>query len=254
MKIKRSFHLGKKTPKVDPRTLLLANYLRYEVLPPAPTKVDWGAKVKKWDMLANDRVGDCTCAAAGHLILDWTANDAPRPIRPTDRQILAAYSAITGYNPRTGANDNGAYALDVLNYWRKSGIARRKILAYVALEPGNFSHMRDALFLFGGCYLGLNLPASAQDQKVWSVPPGGAVGQAAPGSWGGHAVPVVGYDARGLTAVTWGDTQRMTWGFLQTYCDEAYAILSGDWTGKDRMAPSGVDLVSLRKDLNAVTR
>ena len=30
-----------------------------------------------------------------------------------------------------------------------------------------------------------------------------------PGSWGGHAVPVVAYDVRGITWVTWGALQPM---------------------------------------------
>jgi hypothetical protein len=254
MKSTPVYKLGKQPARHDVRTLQLANYLKPEALPPAPPSVDWGAKLKDWDMMANDHVGDCTCAAAGHLIMDWTFNEGPQAVIPADKQILAAYSAITGYDPKTGANDHGAVELDVLNYWRRTGIANRKILAYAALEPGNQGHVRDALFLFGGCYLGLALPISAQRQKVWSVPPGGAKGEGAPGSWGGHAVPIVGYDSRGLTAITWGAAKRMTWEFLNVYCDEAYAVLSGDWTGADMRAPNGVDLKSLEADLKEVTR
>jgi hypothetical protein len=248
------YKLGKRPVRYDPRTLQLANYLRSEALPPTPPSIDWGAKVEVWAMFANDRVGCCTCAAAGHLIMDWTANDAPKMLVPTDQQILKTYSDITGYDPKTGANDTGAYALDVLNHWRRKGVAKRRILAYTALEPGNHGHVRDALYLFGGCYLGLALPVSAQKQKVWSVPPGGAKGEGAPGSWGGHAVSIVGYDARGLVVVTWGAVKRMTWGFLDAYCDEAYAVLSGDWTGRDLRAPNGVDLAALQADLRDVTR
>jgi hypothetical protein len=79
------------------------------------------------------------------------------------------------------------------------------------------------------CYIGLALPISAQNQDVWAVPPGGSAGEGSPGSWGGHAVPIVAYDSRGLTVITWGATKRMTWQFLDTYCDEAYALLSQDW-------------------------
>jgi hypothetical protein len=254
MKATPLFKLGKLPVRHDPRTLQMADYLRYEALPPSPPTVNWGSKVHAWGMMANDRVGDCTCAAAGHMILDWSTCDGPKPIMPTDAQILAAYSAITGYDPKSGANDNGAVELDVLNYWRKKGIAKRRILAYVSLEPGNHDHVRDALYLFGGCYLGVSLPISAQKQKVWSVPSGGAKGEGAAGSWGGHAVPVVGYDSRGLTTITWGQPKRMTWGFLDAYCEEAYAVLSGDWTGSDLKAPNGVDLKALQADLRAVTK
>ena len=87
-------------------------------------------------MMHNDTIGDCTCAAAGHLVMEWTANVGAETT-PADADILAAYSAITGYDPKTGANDNGAVETDVLNYWRKTGIAGHKIMAYAALEPGN---------------------------------------------------------------------------------------------------------------------
>ena len=199
-------------------------------------------------MMANDRLGDCTCAAAGHMIECWTANASKEKV-PTDASIIAAYSAITGYDPHTGENDNGAVELDVLNYWRKRGIAGSQISAYAAVKPGNHDHVRQSVFLFGGCYIGLSLPISAQTQKIWNVVKGPR-GKA--GSWGGHAVPVVAYDANGLTVVTWGKLMQMTWAFWDAYCDEAYAILSPDWLEAGKTSPSGFDVAALQSDLRTV--
>jgi hypothetical protein len=244
--------LGKRAPHHDRRTLLLANYLNLKALPILPAQQDWSGKVTVWGMMKNDTVGDCTCAAAGHLIEEWTSN-VGQEVVPTDDTIIGAYSAITGYNPTTGSNDNGAVELDVLNYWRQTGISGHKIDAYVALEPGNHDHVRAAVYIFGDSYIGVALPITAQTQDVWSVPPGGPNGDGAPGSWGGHAVPVVAYDALGLTVVTWGALKRMTWGFWDTYCDEAYAVLSEDFVNQDKIAASGIDLQTLQADLNAIT-
>ena len=248
------FKLGKRPARHDPRTLLLADYLVPADLPVPPPRQDWGSHIAQWGMMANDRVGDCTCSAAGHLIMDWTSNAKAKTAQPTDAQVLAAYSAITGYDPRTGANDNGAVELDVLNYWRQKGVGGHKIGAYAALEPKNHDHVRQALYLFGGLYLGVALPVSAQRQKVWCVPPGGAVGEGAPGSWGGHAVPVIAYDPLGLTVVTWGALKRLTWGFFDAYCDESYACLAPDWINGRRQAPNGLDLQALQADLKKVAR
>ena len=198
-------------------------------------------------MLGNDVLGDCTCAAAGHMIECWSANAGVEKV-PTDSSIIAAYSSITGYDPHTGANDNGAVCLDVLNFWRKKGIAGSQISAYAALQPGNHDHVRQSLYLFGGVYLGLSLPLSAQTQKVWAVVKGPR-GRA--GSWGGHAVPVVAYDAKGLTVVTWGMLKTMTWQFFSLYCDEAYALLSNDWLNAGK-SPAGFDLAALQQDLHRV--
>jgi hypothetical protein len=248
----RKLKLGKSAARHDPRTLLLASYITAQ-LPPPPASVDLTAKVQTWGMMQNDQIGDCTCAAAGHLIMEWTANAGKKMVTPTDKQIVAAYSAITGYNPATGANDNGAVEIDVLNYWRQTGIAGHKIGAYVALEPSNHSHIMDSVYIFEGCYIGLQLPISAQDQvknhQTWSVPPGGAIGDGKPGSWGGHAVPVVAYDSRGVTVVTWGALQTMTWSFWETYCEEAYAILSKDYLNGKKSSPEGFSLAQLQADL-----
>lgn len=245
--------LGKQAARHDPRTLLLAAYLT-PVLPTPPASFDLSAKVgASWGMMENDQLGDCTCAAAGHLLMEWTANADKKMFTPTDKQIVAAYSAITGYNPTTGAHDDGAVEVDVLNYWRQSGIAGHKIGAYMALEPANHSHIMDSVYIFEGCYIGLQLPKSAQAQvqnhQPWSVPPGGATGDGKPGSWGGHAVPVVAYDARGVTVVTWGALQTMTWTFWETYCEEAYAILSTDYLTNKKQTPQGFNLTQLQADL-----
>jgi len=249
----RKLKLGKQVARHDPRTLLLAAYLS-PALPAPPASFDASEKVKTWGMMENDQLGDCTCAAAGHLIMEWTANAGKKMVTPTDKQIVAAYSAITGYNPTTGANDNGAVEVDVLNYWRQSGIAGHKIGAYVALEPANHSHIMDSVYIFEGCYIGLQLPISAQAQvqnhQPWSVPPGGTTGDGKPGSWGGHAVPVVAYDSRGVTCVTWGALQKMTWSFWEAYCEEAYAILSKDMLTGKKKSPQGFSLQQLEADLS----
>lgn len=247
----QAYKLGKKAAKHDPRTLRLANYLPPTAIAPPPSKEDWEKKVKNWPMMMNDTLGDCTCACAGHMIEQWTTytDDA---YTPDDHAIVGAYSAITGYTPGNPDTDQGAVVVDVLNYWRRTGIAKRKILGYAALEPRNHMQVRDSVVLFGNCYLGVSLPISAQNQRVWSVPPGGPTGQGAPGSWGGHAIPVVAYNTRGLTVVTWGALKHMTWHFLDTYCDEAYAVLSHDWIAKNKLSPGNFDLEALQADLQQI--
>jgi hypothetical protein len=248
--------LGRLPPRHDPRTLMLASYVSPE-LPPAPASCAWSGKVNGWPMMANDRLGDCAIAAPGHQIEAWTANVGMQ-FTPSDQEIVAAYSAVSGYDPATGANDAGCVELDVLNYWRTTGIAGHKIGAFVAIEPGNHTQVREAAWLFGGVYVGLSLPLAAQRQQVWSAPFNPLVAQFfpayQPGSWGGHAVYIVDYDARGLTCITWGAPKRMTWAFLDTYCEEAWGILSSDWFDTAGKAPNGFDLSALQADLAAVTK
>jgi hypothetical protein len=242
----RAMKLGKRGPGHDPRTLRLADYLT-SALPTPPTRRFWTRKVKDWPMLGNDQVGDCTCAAAAHLIQEWTTF-AGTPFTPSTAQVLRAYEQVAGFRPNDPSTDRGATLLEVLKYWHSTGIAGRTVGAYAQLEPGNTQHVKDTVFLFGGAYIGLDLPLSCQQQRVWSVGAGPA-SETAPGTWGGHCVPIVGYDAQGLVCVTWGELKRMTWPFFEKYCDEAWAVLSTDWFIGDGKSVSGFDLDALKADL-----
>jgi len=243
--------LGKKPARHDARTLNLREFLRAESLPPFPPEHHQARHVKRWPTLGNRRIENCTCAAAGHLIHAWTSRVGTAVILPT-RTVVRAYSHITGYNPRTGENDEGADVLTVLKYWRKTGFDGHRIEAFVGLERHHSLHVRAGIFLFGGVYVGLSLPRSAHGQKIWHVPTTGPTGDGKPDSWGGHVVPIIGYDEHGLTAITWGRRQRMTWGFWQTYCDEAYAVLGPDLFDGLSTAPAGVDVTALRDALAAL--
>ena len=250
------YKFGKQPARYDARTLRLADYL--EDLPAPMPSVNNARRVRDWPMYSNDTLNDCTCAAAGHLIQDWTAI-AHREVTPTESQIVEAYEAVAGYRPGDPSTDKGATKIAVLNYWRRKGIAGHTIWAYVAIEPGNHDQVKDTVQYFGGAYIGLKLPISAQYQlrdplnlTVWSVPSGGPVGQGLPGSWEGHSVPVVAYDHRTLTVVSWGDLLKITWQFFDVYCDEAYAILAHEWIDAKGGLPRGFRKVQLLSDLEDV--
>lgn len=245
--------LGRKPKRVDPRTypyerLRLATT---NLLPPRPALCNWLDGIADFGEMLNADLGDCTCAAAGHLIQCWTASNGEPELTLSDQAILEAYEAVGGYVVGRPDTDNGAVELDVLNYWRTTGIGGRKIDAFAAVNVHNAEHVREALWLYGGLYIGLSLPVSAQNQDVWDVPAEGLTGDGAPGSWGGHAVCVMAYDADHLTCITWGAPKLMTNAFWSAYADECYAVLSPDWIASGR-APSGFDVTALSVDLPAV--
>ncbi len=253
--IPHNVKLGRLAPRFDARTLRAARYLVPAALPPLPSYVRWSHRARDpWGMMLNDRIGDCTCASAGHAIQTWTANQG-QEVTLADADILAAYSAISGYDPTTGANDNGAVELDVLNYWRTTGIGGRKIGAYVALEPRDQREIKEGIYLFGGVYIGVALPLAWQNQSVWKAPHFHIdFGHAAwrPGSWGGHAVYVVDYDAEYATCVSWGELIKIQWVAFPLYVEEAYGIISPEWVTDATKAPNGFDMTSLIADLNAL--
>lgn len=241
--------LGRQPARIDKRTLKLANYLVGE---PPPPRVDWTPKVSLLGPMLNNVLGDCTIAAKGHLIQTWTANHDQQVI-VSDNAIMAGYMEACGYVPGDPTTDRGGVMLDVLNWWRKSGLDGHKPFAYVSVDPANKTHAKLAVNMFGGLDVGIMLPVSAQDQEVWSVPESGTRGEGTPGSWGGHDVPIVGYGPLGPTCISWGKLITMTWGFFRTYVEEAYAVLAPEWADEGVASPSGFSLAQLREDLVQVT-
>ena len=243
--------LGKAPPRHDKRTLKLSNYIDRAKLPTAPDSRDWTTQVSGYGVMRNDSLGDCAIAGPGHMIQTWTAANGAESI-PSDDAIVKAYAEVSGYDPRDGSNDNGCVMLDVLNYWRNTGIGGHKILGYALIEPHDVELVKIAINLFGGTDDGFALPITAQDQSVWDVVGDGVSGDSARYSWGGHCVPKPKYDALHPVCVTWGQRLPMTWEFFTAYCDECYAVLSTDWVNGSKTAPNGFDLDALTADLAAI--
>jgi hypothetical protein len=142
--------------------------------------------------------------------------------------------------------------IDVLNYWKSNPVAGHSIDAYCSIDITNRDDVYDSVWLFGSAYLGVELPISAQTQETWDVAGDGKTGNSAPGSWGGHCVPVCAVMPEGLICITWGAFKHLTWPFFQTYCSEAYACLSKDWAVTNGKAPSGFDWTTLDTDLSSL--
>ncbi len=240
--------LGRKAVKTDSRTLRLAKYMT-SALPPAPAAKDWTKGITNWGMMLNDKLGCCTIAAAAHAVQVWSA-DASTEVTLPDAQVLLYYEKWDGYNPKEPNTDQGGVELDVLNDWQKGGFDKHKLVAYADPAFANLEQIRQAINLFGGVYIGLSLPITAQTQAVWDVVPNGGA-NAKPGSWGGHAVFVPAYDANGFTCITWGQLKTMTVAFWNEYVDEAHALLSHDWLAA-KGSPSGFNLSQLKADLGQI--
>src|SRR5207248_8223026 len=130
----------------------------------------------------------CTTAAAGRRVEAWPAARRGHAVEISERAVLDAFDHVKLVDPATG--EEGAIELDVLRYWRKSGIGGHRIGAFTRVSVHNRTLVETAAWLFGGLYIGVQLPQTAQGQEVWDWT-GSLSGPARPGSWGGHAVDVV---------------------------------------------------------------
>ncbi|HJV59621.1 MAG TPA: hypothetical protein VJ743_01690 [Albitalea sp.] len=242
-----AYRFGKHPPKHDYRTLRFKDYLTSTLAAPPPAfdvlatvypNVDMSDPSRLFPMDGNDTLGDCTIAALAHAVTTYRGLVRQKHI-PTQKSVVKLYMHLTG------GVDSGLNELDVLNYWRQHAAGGDKILAFASIDVRNHAHVQQAIQLFGGVYLGFQVQQDClrdfQSRKPWT--PG-------PLTHDGHAVFAVGYDAAGLTVLTWGNTQTATWAWWDECVDEAYAILPPE-ADKDGFA-KGFDFKQLKADLGEV--
>lgn len=241
-----NLRLGKKPAKFNPHALRMAKYVETSYTPPAFADNTFG--ITNWGMMMNDQLGCCTIASVGHAIQVFTHGK----ITPADSVIESYYEKWCGYVPGNPATDQGGIELDVLNDWKLQKFDGHVLRGFVQPQPQNLDHVKHSIAEFGGVYIGFQVPQSAMDQfqkgQVWDVVPndGGIVG--------GHAVFCPAYHENDptlsrrttITAISWGQKQKMTVEFWDKYCDESHTLLAAAWN------PRGIDVRTLYHDLATV--
>jgi hypothetical protein len=238
----RRVRLGRYLSKQDSRNLVLSNYTRTSGLVfPAECRWDLIKPALNWGMAGNDSYGNCVIATAAHIIDSDESNEFKIDTTISDKAVISLskeMDALDGYN-----------ILDRLKYWRKFSMWDRSLWAFAMLRGLDDSLVKYSIFHFGSLDVGVNLPNAWRNTDVWDTGIGRSFN---PGSWGGHSVPLLGYDNSFLYACTWGVIVPMTWPAFHMYCDERYVTLLPSWIAKERISPSGVDLIALHNDLATI--
>jgi hypothetical protein len=243
-----------------PRTLRFENYLTPALAPP-PASVNVLERVYQnlgisdpkelfpadynVGTAADGAVGDCTIAALAHAITVYRGLIGQNSVMSAD-DVKSLYLTLTN-NHDTGLNEQS-----VLNYWSNHVVGGDQILAYTGIDPKNHTHVKQAIQLFGGVYVGFTVTSTCENEfdqgQPWTPGQGDHGGE---GCLGGHAVFAVEYDAEGVTVLTWGTTQRGTWAWWDDCVTEAYAIIPPEATNP-AFAP-GFNIDQLQDDLKAIT-
>lgn len=205
-------------------------------LPPPPTEV--AVPDARYPVDGNDTVGDCTMAGVAHLISAWDAEVAEDDLVPPAADVLSEYYRLTG------GQDTGLNEANVLQVWRKQGLFGHQIEAYAPVDPANIVELHQAVAFYGGCYLGIECPESAQQQfaagQPWTYVPSSPIE-------GGHCIVALGYTPNGLLCATWGGVAEVTYPFLSHFLDESWCVISNQFVeaGKGPL----LDLATLQADL-----
>jgi hypothetical protein len=243
-----TFHGGRLPahPEDTHPRLHLSPYLTAAAPPPS---VDWHSEVPGWPMYLNDQIGDCTEAMVGHILENTSTYAGNPPVGVSDQDVLTAYERVSGYNPDDPNTDQGAVLQDVYGDWRKVGVGGHKNLVFAQVNHRNLDEIRQAVAHFGAVGLGIVVTQAMMDDFNAGQPWARSTGP----QLGGHAVPIVGYDAKYVYVVTWARVQAMTWACLVAVTDETWAAVLPEWFNAAGHDPEGLDLYGLGQEFSTLT-
>lgn len=244
--------LGRRPPKNAP-ALRLSSFLT-GVVPAAPPLADHFAKVPSWLLGENDRYGDCGPVSVANQRLLITSY-LSQPQRVTQDNIFDLYrrSGNPGFDPATGADDNGVEMQTMLEATVAGGIGGTKALAFAKVDPTNEQEWQAAIAIFGSILLGVTLDTAQQaqtDAGLWDY-------RQSP-IWGGHAILGGRYkenlgDVGDRTGViTWAQVVDMTDPFIAHQMDETWVVVWPEHLGT-KAFQEGIDLAALASAYEALT-
>jgi hypothetical protein len=225
-----------------------------------PSAIEWGmlgngpdASVTwKGDNFNNEEgCGDCTVCGYAHGEEAVTWDEAEH----VAKHMITGNEAVEEYYTLTGGVDSGLVCGGVLMKGYVDGLFGAKNLGFGELagtiETIDFNLLDQVINSFGLAYIGINCPASAEqqfdDNMPWSVVEGSPIE-------GGHCIILVGYltanSVKYYVAVTWGQFVFIEEAFLRQYMDEAWAVLMPAIAQRGELKK--VSLIALQNDLAAV--
>lgn len=222
--------------------------------PKVPVGFGEHKRVRDWGMLANDKFGNCVWAGAAHEHMMLTMTGDVPDATFTDDNVNSDYAAVTGFRADDPDSDQGTDMRQAADYRRKTGIVdangvRHKVVAHLALRPGDVEQLALALYLFDAVGVGVKWPASATKQFDDHLPFEVVKGSKLEG---GHYMSGVGRNSKGhFLLVTWGRLQAMTPQWYSKFCDEALVYLTEENLSGGK-TPDGFDLPKLKQYLRAL--
>jgi hypothetical protein len=246
--------------------LKLAKYIDRGVLidtAMAPMGMDWSAfptptgalPTPDADPLGNDGAGNCVFAGPGHMVNMIGQQVGRSDLVVTKGMAIGAYTKYAGYDPFTGANDNGYVIRTMLGNWQRDGMYGTKALAYALVDSSNEDEVALANWLGMGTIGGYALPIASQGQSdeqgrpEWSVPEGGFPPGKGPGTWGGHCI----YQRGQRNGNTWGESVIWTQAWDRECCDELWLVVVDASRLATGRIPAGFAFEDMLADVKART-
>ena len=256
--------LGRLPKKTTLKALQFSDFFKFVTL---PKKTGYWTRKTALPLrtFGNNRYGDCTRAKQAYAAMRMERIEQKKLIEITDEEVIRVYVDMS--NRLYGGGDNGAYEDDALNEWRNPERTFRDtqghpltIDAYLRLNASNHQELRAGLALSGakGIAICINLPNIFQNMDRWHVDEGvSLIGDRMPGSWGGHSMWAIDYDADDLIVDdTWGHgPRRISWPAVAAYVDEAHLVIDSvnAWKKKTADRKTKKALMEVVEAVNSVS-
>jgi hypothetical protein len=215
--------------------------------------------------VAEQGLGDCTCAGPAHGVDIWTAGgDAPVTI--TADQTIKLYELSCGYVLNDESTDQGGDELTVLDYIQAHGIdgnGLHQIAGTASGDATNIQELREGTFLTGAALFCLELPNPyvnpfPAEDAVWDIagPPNPNQGHCILGRGAFTTNCPNGKPAFGV--VTWGGYVWFTTDAIAYYCatKQGGSVnygLTKEWVAKARgTAPNALAEDVLESDFEGI--
>lgn len=255
---------GKRTPK---RAVALElGRLLTGAVPQHPAAEDYLAALGGgWQMLGNDKVGDCVAVTWAN-VRRLVTTTLGQPSYPTQDQVWAIYrtqnpdfdpSGDPSVNGPGSPADRGMDVQTLLEYLVTTGGPDGvKAVAFASVDPANADEVKAAIAIFGYLWTGVQVSELNQQEFVagqpWDYNPSSPVD-------GGHSIITGGYGAPGAGPLG-GDERFITWAtetsfsdrFWSNSVDECWAVIWPEHLGT-REFLQGIDAAALAADYQAIT-
>lgn len=241
------YKYGRKAP-VNKPALLLKDVLASTTIS-YPAQIDHLSQFLGWNMLDNDRYGDCVPVAIANSIALTTTVLSGSTVYPSLDQVLAFYKS---QNPGFPTQDDGMVIQDALSYLVTTGLGGKKALAFAKVDITNHAEVKAAIAIFGFGILGINVQTINQSQfdqgRPWDYNPASPVE-------GGHAILGGGESSdptREINFVTWGAETAFTDLFWKHQVEEFWVVIYPEHLGT-RQFLEGIDSAKLAADYKSLT-
>jgi hypothetical protein len=203
-----------------------ARELAVRTLPAIEASLSWAEKNDIWDHYDNFDFKTCVPASGAYLLTSWSSNAHPPAIILTRKVVMDTLRKVAP----NGDIEEGCRVRDFLRYWQDTGIEGDRINMHRSLKKRDPELLKHAIYWFGGCMVGLQLPVSMKTSDRWIF--NESLKNESPE---GHAVCAIGYSNDVFTVISFGKVIQMDAAFYKEFNDETYMVLSQKhWTASER--------------------